>query len=88
MGSTITSLIYASFTFIFFALEAAVMAKALELCFGSAPASGAICSARVVRHSAGDLRLSPFLNRFQFWTQIVWVVLQAVPLIAYRRGGV
>src|SRR5690606_7252243 len=31
IGSTITSLIYASFTFIFFALEAAVMAYALEL---------------------------------------------------------
>ncbi|MCB2069898.1 MAG: hybrid sensor histidine kinase/response regulator, partial [Ottowia sp.] len=31
IGSTITSLIYATFTFIFFALEAAVMAYALEL---------------------------------------------------------
>ena len=31
IGSTLTSLIYASFTFIFFALEAAVMAYALEL---------------------------------------------------------
>jgi hypothetical protein len=31
IGSTITSLIYASFTFIFFALEAAIMALALEL---------------------------------------------------------
>jgi len=30
IGSTITSLIYASFTFIFFALEAAVMAYALD----------------------------------------------------------
>ena len=34
MGSTLTSLIYASFTFIFFALEAAIMAYALELAFG------------------------------------------------------
>jgi cytosine/uracil/thiamine/allantoin permease len=31
LGSTITSLIYASFTFIFFALEAAIMATALQL---------------------------------------------------------
>jgi len=30
IGSTVTSLIYASFTFIFFALEAAIMAQALE----------------------------------------------------------
>lgn len=34
IGSTITSLIYASFTFIFFALEAAILSFALELCFG------------------------------------------------------
>jgi len=33
IGSTITSLIYASFTFIFFALEAAIMAMALDLLF-------------------------------------------------------
>ena len=38
LGSTITSLIYASFTFIFFALEAAVMAYALELAFDIPPA--------------------------------------------------
>lgn len=31
IGSTITLLIYASFTFIFFALESAIMAQALEL---------------------------------------------------------
>jgi hypothetical protein len=33
IGSTFTSLIYASFTFIFFAIEAAIMALALELYF-------------------------------------------------------
>ena len=31
IGSTITSLIYASFTFLFFALEATIMALALKL---------------------------------------------------------
>jgi hypothetical protein len=44
IGSTLTSLIYASFTFIFFALEAAVMAYALEL------GSGAFGNARCVDH--------------------------------------
>ena len=34
LGSTITSLVYASFTFIFFALEAAILALALQLYFG------------------------------------------------------
>jgi hypothetical protein len=34
LGATLTSLIYASFTFIFFAIEAAIMAQGLELWFG------------------------------------------------------
>ena len=38
IGSTVTSLIYASFTFIFFALEAAIMAYAMELAFDIPPA--------------------------------------------------
>ena len=34
IGSTITSLIYASFTFIFFTIEAVIMSTALDTCFG------------------------------------------------------
>jgi hypothetical protein len=35
IGSTITSLIYASFTFIFFAIEAVILAqRAASMCFG------------------------------------------------------
>ena len=48
IGSTITSLIYASFTFIFFALEAAIMAYALELAFDIPPAWGYLICALVV----------------------------------------
>ena len=48
LGSTITSLIYASFTFIFFALEAAIMAYALELAFDIPPAWGYLICALVV----------------------------------------
>jgi signal transduction histidine kinase/purine-cytosine permease-like protein len=85
IGSTITSLIYASFTFIFFALEAAVMAKALELCFGLPLFWGYLLSALVaiplVTHGF------TFLNRFQFWTQIAWVVLQLIPFIAIGAAG-
>ena len=46
IGSTLTSLIYASFTFIFFALEAAVMAYALELALDIPPHLGVpdLCS--------------------------------------------
>ena len=42
IGSTITSLIYASFTFLFFAIEAAIMSLAFEMCFGI-PLSSAMC---------------------------------------------
>ena len=48
IGSTLTSLIYASFTFIFFALEAAVMAYALELALGIPPVWGYLLCAVVV----------------------------------------
>src|SRR4051794_7370290 len=34
IGSTITSLIYASFTFLFFAIEAGIFAPPLGMCFG------------------------------------------------------
>ena len=56
IGSTITSLIYASFTFIFFALEAAIMSLALEMCFGLPLARG-LPLKRDRGHTARDLRL-------------------------------
>src|ERR1700744_2143986 len=85
IGSTITSLIYASFTFIFFAMEAAIMARALELCFGMPLFWGYLLSALV----AIPLVTSgfTFLNRFQFWTQIVWVVLQLIPFAYIGTSG-
>src|SRR5690606_8579981 len=48
IGSTITSLIYASFTFIFFAIEAAIMAMALEILFGIPLTIGYLVSALLV----------------------------------------
>ena len=58
IGSTITSLIYASFTFIFFAIEAVILATALEMCFGIPRPIGYLISRRR-HHSAGDLRHHP-----------------------------
>ncbi|MDZ4162290.1 MAG: ATP-binding protein [Burkholderiales bacterium] len=80
IGSTVTSLIYASFTFIFFALEAAVMAYALELVFGLPPAWGYLVCALVVlplvTHGVSAI------SRLQVWTQPVWLVLLVVPYVA------
>ena len=79
IGSTITSLIYASFTFIFFAIEAAIMAQALELCFGLPLFAGYIFSALIViplvTHGI------TFISKFQLWTQPVWIVLHLAPFI-------
>ncbi len=80
IGSTITSLIYASFTFIFFALEAAVMAYALELALGIPPVWGyAICALVVIPLVTHGVSV---ISRFQVWTQPLWLVMMVVPFAA------
>jgi signal transduction histidine kinase/CheY-like chemotaxis protein len=77
IGSTITSLIYASFTFIFFAIEAAIMSLALEMCFGVPLFIGYVLSSLIViplvTHGI------TFISRLQLWTQPVWIVLHLLP---------
>ncbi len=79
IGSTLTSLIYASFTFIFFALEAAVMAYALELALGIPPSWGYLICALVViplvTHGVSAI------SRLQVWTQPLWLVMLIVPFL-------
>jgi len=79
IGSTITSAIYACFTFILFAIEAVILSTALELCFGIPLALGHIVSAVIVIPIAayGIKRISWLQN----WSQPVWLVLQIAPLI-------
>jgi len=78
IGSTITSLIYASFTFIFFAIEAAIMSLALEMCFGVPLPLGYFISSLIViplvTHGI------TFISRLQLWTQPIWIVLHMLPL--------
>lgn len=80
IGSTITSLIYASFTFIFFAIEAVILAMALELCFGIPRPIGYLISAVViiplVTHGI------TLISRFQLWTQPFWILLHILPFAA------
>src|SRR5580658_4959094 len=77
IGSTITSLIYASFTFIFFAIEAAIMSLALEMWFGVPLFIGYVVSSLVViplvTHGI------TFISRLQLWTQPIWIVLHLLP---------
>lgn len=85
IGSTITSLIYASFTFIFFALEAAIMALAMEFCFGLPLVLGYLVSALVVipMVAKGFSKISAF----QTWTQPLWVILHITPFILLAFVG-
>ncbi len=80
LGSTITSLVYASFTFIFFALEAAILALALQMYFGW-PISGCylIASLGVVPLVMHGITL---IQRLQWWTQPVWMILFILPYLA------
>ncbi len=85
LGSTITSLIYASFTFIFFAIEAAILASALEALFKIPLFIGYIISAIVVipivTHGITTI------SKFQIGSQPIWLGLQiiAIAAIAYNE---
>lgn len=78
LGSTITSLIYASFTFIFLALEATIMALALELCIGLPLHWGYLVSTLLVIPIV-TYGIST-ISRFQLWTQPIWMLLQLMPI--------
>jgi signal transduction histidine kinase/purine-cytosine permease-like protein/ActR/RegA family two-component response regulator len=88
IGSTITSFVYASFTFILFALEAAIMAYALELYFGLPLYLGYLLSAlAVIPFVTHGVTL---ISRIQMFTQPIWLMLMIVPLymILYREPHV
>ncbi len=79
IGSTVTSLIYASFTFMLFAIEASIMSGALELTLGIPLWIGYIISAcMVIPLVTHGVRL---ISRFQLLTQPFWIILNVLPFI-------
>jgi signal transduction histidine kinase/purine-cytosine permease-like protein len=79
IGSTITSLIYASFTFMLFAIEASIMTGALYLAFGIPPWIGYIISLAVVIPLV--IYGVQLISRFQLVTQPFWIVLNILPFV-------
>lgn len=77
IGSTITSLIYASFTFIFFAIEAAIMSTALEMFLGIPLFMGYLISSLIIIPIV--VHGFTFISRFQLWTQPLWIFLHILP---------
>jgi purine-cytosine permease-like protein len=80
LGSTLTSIIYASFTFIFFALEGSIMAQAFESGLHIPLPIGYLISSVVI------LPLVVYgmtaLSRLQVWTQPIWLILMVIPFVA------
>lgn len=85
LGSTITSLIYASFTFVLFAIEASIMSVALNMVWGIPIWFAHIISALVVIPIAAfGVR---FISKMQIATQPIWLILQMAPLIYIAVAG-
>src|SRR5579863_621812 len=80
LGSALSSLVYAIFTFVFFAIEAAIMAIALEMGLGIPLQVGyALSSLIVIPLVAYGITL---IGSLQLWTQPIWTVLQLSPFLA------
>jgi purine-cytosine permease-like protein len=80
LGSTLTSLIYASFTFIFFALEGSIMAQALQLAMHIPLAIGYLLASLVIIPLV--IYGMTLLSKLQVWTQPIWLVLMFAPFVA------
>lgn len=80
IGATLTSLIYSSFTFILFAIEAAIMALALELFTGLPLYLGYLVSSVIIIPVV--LRGITLISKLQAWTQPIWLILLVLPYIA------
>ncbi|MHA3116537.1 response regulator [Acinetobacter sp. ANC 4635] len=79
IGSTITSVIYASFTFILLAFEAAIMAMALELALHIPQSVGYLISALIILPLV--VKGVGFINKVQAITQPIWLILLLLPWI-------
>ena len=79
LGSTITSLIYAVFTFIFFALEAAIMALALQMVVGWPLVWCYALSSVVILPLA--MHGITLISKLQAWTQPLWLFLLLLPFV-------
>ncbi|WP_374935781.1 purine-cytosine permease family protein [Microbacterium sp. CJ77] len=78
-GSSITTVIFAVFTCIFFALEGAIMAQGLQVATGiPLPIGYLISTVVVIPIVIYGMRA---LERLQFWTTPLWLALALLPLL-------
>jgi signal transduction histidine kinase/CheY-like chemotaxis protein len=79
LGSTVTSLIYASFTFLLFSIEASILSVALQFLFGIPLALAHVLSSLVVIPIA--VYGISLISRMQILTQPAWLALQFLPIL-------
>ncbi|MCF3948696.1 ATP-binding protein [Acidiphilium iwatense] len=79
IGSTITSLTYVTFTFIFFALEGAILAQAMKICIGIPLVIGYIVSSLVIIPIT--FMGVTMISRLQRVTQPLWLVMLITPFV-------
>jgi len=78
-GSSITTVIFALFTCIFFALEGAIMAQGLQVATGlPLPIGYLVSTVVVIPIVIYGMRA---LERLQFWTTPLWLALALLPLL-------
>ena len=77
-GSVLTNIIFASFTFIFFALEGSIMAQGLELGLGVPLWAGYLVSSLIVIPLV--IYGMKVLSTLQVWTTPLWLLLMGGPL--------
>ncbi|MEU5397277.1 purine-cytosine permease family protein [Streptomyces tibetensis] len=78
-GSVLTSVIFASFTFIFFALEGSIMAQGLKLGLGLPLWLGYLVSTLMVIPLV--IYGMKALSKLQVWTTPIWLLLMVGPLV-------
>ena len=76
-GSVVTNVIFATFTFIFFALEGSIMAQGLELGLG-VPLWLGYAASTIIIFPLVMYGMS-LLSKLQLWTTPLWLVLMVAP---------
>lgn len=76
-GSVVTNVIFATFTFIFFALEGSIMAQGLKLGLHIPLWAGYACSTLIIFPLV--VYGMKVLSQLQLWTTPLWLILMAAP---------
>src|ERR1700728_2755258 len=78
-GSVVTNVIFATFTFIFFALEGSIMAQGLKLGLHIPVWLGYACSTLIIFPLV--IYGMKVLSQLQLWTTPLWLILMVAPFI-------